>query len=90
MNEGTGRYSPLDQIVMMPPQFARLVLDEQTVRGWRLDEICDVNDKLGTPPCMLYDDDDSDDDDDGDACMHAFVIHIFFCDAMLMMMLITD
>jgi hypothetical protein len=53
----TGRYSPLDQIVMMPPQFARLSMDEQTVRGWHLEEICDVNDKLGRYT-MLCDDED--------------------------------
>jgi len=51
--QGASRYSPLDQIVTMPPQFARLSLDDQTVRGWHLEEICDVNDKLGDD-MLLY------------------------------------
>ncbi|KAJ1409652.1 ribonuclease H2, subunit B [Ochromonadaceae sp. CCMP2298] len=39
------KYSPLDQVVHLPEQYARFPFG--AAGGWKLHEICDVNDKLG-------------------------------------------
>jgi hypothetical protein len=39
------KYSPLDQIIFLDNKFARFPFNR--VNEWKMDEICDVNDKLG-------------------------------------------
>lgn len=45
LEKSAGKYSPLDQIVFMDAKYARFPYARANT--WKLDEVCDVNDKLG-------------------------------------------
>lgn len=45
LEKAGAKYSPLDQIILMDEKYARFPF--QRVNSWKMQDICDVNDKLG-------------------------------------------
>lgn len=51
LEKTAGRFSPLDQIVTMDEKYSRFPVSR--AGAWKMDEVCDVNDKLGDD-MLLY------------------------------------
>jgi hypothetical protein len=45
LERSTGKYSPLDQIVLLDEKYSRFPFNR--VSSWKMQDMCDVNDKLG-------------------------------------------